>query len=134
MAGEGEIYTCGLCTGTFTKTWSDAEAQAEYEANFPEDAANNRPTDYVCDDCYRHIQKVVALSNDLKARGMCGEIAHSCICIMAAGHPAQVPHGCPCGGSWRGKLEDDTFVAVTLPVSPLADLLTLMVSQSVRMN
>lgn len=48
-----ETYTCAKCGETFTCGWSDAEAEAEYRANFPELA--DRPVDgaNVCDDCYQ---------------------------------------------------------------------------------
>jgi hypothetical protein len=40
---------------TFRKAWSDAEARAEYEENFPTTAASTEPTETVCEDCYRQI-------------------------------------------------------------------------------
>lgn len=43
-------YQCAACGGVFGKGWTDADAQAEYEANFP--TLSNTPYDVVCDDCY----------------------------------------------------------------------------------
>jgi hypothetical protein len=45
-------FTCADCGETYNKAWSDEEAHAEREENFPglrqEDAV------VVCDDCYRN--------------------------------------------------------------------------------
>jgi hypothetical protein len=51
----GEEVTCASCGMTFRKAWSDAEARAEYEENFPTTAASTEPTETVCEDCYRQI-------------------------------------------------------------------------------
>lgn len=46
-------YTCKYCSGTFTKGWTDKEAKAELEDNYPgfteDDCA------LICDDCYKEI-------------------------------------------------------------------------------
>lgn len=48
----GKEYTCAHCGGTFEAGWSDEEARAEFEKNWP-----GEPFDpdlpQVCDDCYR---------------------------------------------------------------------------------
>ncbi len=47
-----DTFVCAICGGTFDKTWSDEEAQAEYEKDMgvsfrPEEAG------LVCDGCYQ---------------------------------------------------------------------------------
>lgn len=45
-----QTYTCALCNQTFTKGWSDEEALAELEKEFPLMAIEHCAV--VCDDCY----------------------------------------------------------------------------------
>jgi hypothetical protein len=45
-------YQCSACGEIYEYGWSDDEAQAEYEENFPTYAKRNDPVDIVCDDCY----------------------------------------------------------------------------------
>lgn len=45
-------YQCAACGEIYEYGWSDDEAQAEYEENFPTFAKRNEPVDVVCDDCY----------------------------------------------------------------------------------
>lgn len=52
MSGPA-TYTCALCRGTFYKCVSDAAAEVEYRALFPDEAATGAPRDVVCDDCFR---------------------------------------------------------------------------------
>jgi hypothetical protein len=44
-------YRCALCGGVFDKGWSDEEAKAEMEQNFPGMKADQE--DLVCDPCYQ---------------------------------------------------------------------------------
>ncbi len=46
-----DTYQCAACDGVFDKCWSDDEAAAERDENFP----GLEPEDQavVCDDCYR---------------------------------------------------------------------------------
>jgi hypothetical protein len=49
-------FTCASCGDTFDKGWSDEEAAAEAQENFPGiDIGNPDEASVVCDDCYRHI-------------------------------------------------------------------------------
>ena len=50
---DNDKYECGNCYGTFTKAWSDEEAVAEYEENFPLESQTNPELMLVCDDCYK---------------------------------------------------------------------------------
>jgi len=43
-------YTCEKCQGTFIKGWSDEEAKAELDRNFPGMEIENCAM--ICDDCY----------------------------------------------------------------------------------
>ena len=49
----GKTYTCARCGGRFESDWSEEEAQAEYERNFPGATAAKLPREEVCDDCYK---------------------------------------------------------------------------------
>jgi hypothetical protein len=51
-AVNNETYQCANCDGVFIKDWSDEEAQAEYEENFPMTSQTDEPA-VVCDDCYK---------------------------------------------------------------------------------
>ena len=53
VSGTGESYTCENCGGTFTKGWSDEQAQAESESLYP--AQDLEETGIVCDNCFRKI-------------------------------------------------------------------------------
>lgn len=44
-------YRCAGCGKTFTGLWSDEEAQAELQAEFP--GIQSASCEIVCDDCYR---------------------------------------------------------------------------------
>lgn len=46
-------YTCAMCGNTYTKAWSDEEAKAELEENFPDFEAD--ACDIMCDDCYKRV-------------------------------------------------------------------------------
>lgn len=58
MTQDIDAYTCADCGNTFPKGWSDEEAAAERDRDFPgladEDAV------VVCDDCYRAMRKLAA--------------------------------------------------------------------------
>jgi ssDNA-binding Zn-finger/Zn-ribbon topoisomerase 1 len=45
-------YTCDKCGEAFVSGWSDEEASAEFEENFPE-TADEEETAVLCDDCYK---------------------------------------------------------------------------------
>lgn len=47
-----ETFTCENCKQTFSSDWSDEEAQAEYEALFPNHAEAEALVSVVCEDCY----------------------------------------------------------------------------------
>jgi hypothetical protein len=65
-----------------------------------------------------------AYDGDMKLINYCDESAYSCLCSRPPGHDG--PHACPCGGSWNGSAEDDTFDVVTfppgIPVGPARDM------------
>jgi hypothetical protein len=44
-------FQCAICGGFFEKGWSDEEAEAEREVNFP----GIPPSEFslICDDCYK---------------------------------------------------------------------------------
>lgn len=48
--GHGE-FKCTICRGIFEKGWSDEEAGAELDANFP--GFEPSDCDLVCDDCFK---------------------------------------------------------------------------------
>lgn len=50
-----DSYTCQRCWGVFTKGQTDAEAAAEFDSLFAEDAG---PRDLVCDDCFKDLAKI----------------------------------------------------------------------------
>jgi hypothetical protein len=50
--GLGEPFTCTVCGRRKTKGWTDSEANAEHERNFPVETARGDETGLVCDDCY----------------------------------------------------------------------------------
>lgn len=47
----GRIERCVWCSKTFTPSWSDEEASAEFKKRFPD--ADTDAIEIVCDDCYR---------------------------------------------------------------------------------
>lgn len=49
-----DVFTCALCGGTFEKSRSDAEAQAEYRRDFPDALADEAPA-AICEDCYAKV-------------------------------------------------------------------------------
>lgn len=49
---KGE-YQCENCLGIFNYGWTDEEAEAEYQANFTEEANAGVEKAIVCDDCYK---------------------------------------------------------------------------------
>lgn len=52
----GKTYTCDNCSKTFDSDWSDDEAAAEAQENFPGiDVTNPAEAGLVCDDCYQSI-------------------------------------------------------------------------------
>ena len=49
-------FTCDNCGKTFDSDWSDEEAAAEAQENFPGiDISDRDEAGVVCDDCYQHI-------------------------------------------------------------------------------
>jgi len=46
-----ETYTCAKCNNEYDKGWSDEEAMAETDANFPD--RGDKPLEVVCDPCYQ---------------------------------------------------------------------------------
>jgi|GEM_PF-6420320 len=46
-----DTYTCYACGGVFKKGWSDEEATAEREQDFPNHT--DEEMELVCDDCYK---------------------------------------------------------------------------------
>jgi hypothetical protein len=46
-------YRCAVCGGVFTKGWSEEEAVAEMQRDFPD--YDLEQCDVVCDGCYREI-------------------------------------------------------------------------------
>lgn len=54
MATEANEFVCGVCRETVVKTWTDAEAAAEFTQNF---GRSPRADDVrVCDDCFQAIR------------------------------------------------------------------------------
>ena len=50
-------YTCAQCGGVFAFAWSDEEADAEYERDFPSYVAAGAPREVICDDCHQRFTK-----------------------------------------------------------------------------
>lgn len=46
-------YTCDNCLKTFDEAWSDEEASAEFNKDFP--TSEIRDAAIVCDDCYKEM-------------------------------------------------------------------------------
>ena len=56
MSETAETFTCARCGETHDKGWSDAEAAAEAEGNFPGiDVTDPDEAGVVCDDCYEYL-------------------------------------------------------------------------------
>lgn len=57
QAGSAEVgpneYQCSMCNGVFEKGWSDEEAQAEHDRDFPGQSMETSAV--VCDDCYQKV-------------------------------------------------------------------------------
>ncbi len=51
-------YTCARCGRTFWKGWSEEEADAELEENFP--GANKDDCVLACDSCYKAIMEILS--------------------------------------------------------------------------
>lgn len=49
-------YRCAGCHQVYRKGWSDAEARAEWDRDFPGEPIDDT-TDLICDNCYEAIQK-----------------------------------------------------------------------------
>jgi hypothetical protein len=56
-------FICGSCGETYTKAWSDEEAQAEAERVFSEDEL--RQTTVICEECWQQTLSALA---DFKRR------------------------------------------------------------------
>ena len=48
---ETEYFHCDGCGETFVKGWSDLEAEAEFQANFPDNSEDDEKA-VLCDACY----------------------------------------------------------------------------------
>ena len=70
-------YTCASCGETFESGWSDEEAAAEAQENFPGiDVSDPAEAGVVCDDCYEHIMaRARAEAPELIGPGWRGEAA-----------------------------------------------------------
>lgn len=53
-------YTCAMCRETFDYAWTDEEAEAEYQGDFPDESAAEVERDIVCDGCYRKVMGLPA--------------------------------------------------------------------------
>ena len=49
----GDLFICAACGNTYSKAWSDEEAEAEKNRDFPHE------TDLVtvCEDCYQQMKE-----------------------------------------------------------------------------
>jgi hypothetical protein len=54
MTGTGESYECAVCHGTFTKTRSDEEAEAERREIWVEPFGDDEEGT-ICDDCFQRV-------------------------------------------------------------------------------
>lgn len=52
-----DTFTCEGCAETFLKGWSDEQSRAEYEQNFPLEAAAGESTSYVCTPCFEDFKQ-----------------------------------------------------------------------------
>ncbi len=48
----GDEYRCALCGGIFITGWSEAQAAAEYAANFPAESATGDKKSDLCSVCF----------------------------------------------------------------------------------
>jgi len=56
VSETAETFTCARCGETHDKGWSDAEAAAEAQENFPGiDITDPDEAGVVCDDCYKYL-------------------------------------------------------------------------------
>ncbi len=56
MSETAETFTCARCGETYDKIWSDEEAAAEAEGNFPGiDVTDPDEAGVVCTDCYEYL-------------------------------------------------------------------------------
>lgn len=53
MTESPEQFTCIACGGTFAKAWSDEEARAEHDRDYP--GADIEDAETVCEDCYQQM-------------------------------------------------------------------------------
>jgi hypothetical protein len=100
-------FTCESCGGTFDKVWSDEEAAAEAEENFPGlDVSDPAEAGVVCDDCYRHIMaRMQAEAPEMIGPGWRGEPERPhCLpgCKRIDGHDGRDPGACM--GPWSVPL------------------------------
>ena len=47
-------YQCHMCKGVFDKEWSDEEAKAEHDRDFPGESLDTACV--MCDDCYQKVR------------------------------------------------------------------------------
>lgn len=58
MTSNNNTFTCEGCGGTFTKSRTDEDAEAEFRATFPKDAElSTEQRGIVCDQCYYLIRR-----------------------------------------------------------------------------
>ncbi len=74
MGAVTETFTCASCGGTHEKGWSDEEAAAEAQQNFPGiDVSDPAEAGIVCDDCYQRLMdRVRAEAPELTGPGWRG--------------------------------------------------------------
>jgi len=48
-----DTYTCKRCGGTFEKTWTDEEANAERDTLFSPAELEAEGESVICDDCFK---------------------------------------------------------------------------------
>lgn len=61
-------YQCAKCKGVFKKEWSDEEAKAEHDRDFPGSPLETACV--VCDDCYKIMVAISPLMDLLKSKPM----------------------------------------------------------------
>ena len=68
---------------------------------------------------HRRALRVAGLSEidvrEVAGRVVCDQAVASCRCRESAGHAPDIPHRCPCGGSWNGEDGAENFEIVSLP-------------------
>jgi len=50
-------YKCERCEDIFTKTWSDEEAEKEFQENFGHLPKELQQRAIICEDCYQEFMK-----------------------------------------------------------------------------